>query len=461
MGDRKALFRTINAQNGEVVIDRGIVEWISDEDAAKRRTRQGIRFDDRVAIVTGAGAGLGRIYALELAKRGARVVVNDLGGARDGSGAGSCAPADEVVEEIRGLGGDAIASYDSVATADGGEAIVQKAVEAFGRVDILINNAGILWDKTLAKMEAHEWAAVLSVHLDGAYNVTRPAFVKMREHGYGRIIVTTSGSGLFGNFGQSNYSAAKMGLIGFMNTLKLEGEKNNIKINAVAPIAATRLTEDIFPQELSDKVQPELVAPLVLYLCSERCPISGAVYNAGMGHFSRVGLVTGRGVTLGEAGELPQPEDVAREIKAIASLQKAVEFGSATEALGALLESSAPKPAEKGDAIAALTVETVFDRIAQAFLPDKAQGVEVIFQFTIDGPGGGEWHVTIKDRQCEVGRGVHSTPHTTILMSESDFLSLIQGKMNALSAYTSGKLKIKGDLMKSQLIEKLFKFGAI
>ncbi|MBW2203923.1 MAG: SDR family NAD(P)-dependent oxidoreductase, partial [Deltaproteobacteria bacterium] len=212
-----------------------------------------IRFDDRVAIVTGAGAGLGRAYALELAQRGAKVVVNDLGGARDGTGGGTSA-ADQVVEEIKSSGGEAVANYDSVATAEGGQAIVDSAVEAFGKVDIVINNAGILRDKTLAKMEPENWDAVMDVHLKGAYNVSRPAFIKMRENGYGRIILTTSAAGLYGNFGQTNYSAAKMGLIGFMNTVKLEGDKHNIRVNTVAPVAATRLTEDILPPEMLEKL---------------------------------------------------------------------------------------------------------------------------------------------------------------------------------------------------------------
>ncbi|MDY7080741.1 MAG: SDR family NAD(P)-dependent oxidoreductase, partial [Chloroflexota bacterium] len=199
-----------------------------------------IRFDDRVAIVTGAGGGLGRVYALELAKRGAKVVVNDLGGARDGAGSGSTRPADAVVQEILDAGGEAVANYDSVATPEGGESIVQTALEHFGRVDILINNAGILRDKSFAKMTAEMWDGVLAVHLQGAYNVTAPAFRAMRENtpplagggrgGYGRVVMTTSAAGLFGNFGQANYGTAKMGLVGLMNTLKLEGEKYDIKV---------------------------------------------------------------------------------------------------------------------------------------------------------------------------------------------------------------------------------------
>ncbi len=230
-----------------------------------------IRFDGRVAIVTGAGAGLGRTYALELAKRGAKVVVNDFGGARDGAGAGSSSPADQVVEEIRAAGGEAVANYDNVATPEGGEKIVKTAVEAFGGVDILINNAGILRDKSFLKMDPENWNAVLAVHLNGAYNVTRPAFAVMREKGYGRIVMTTSAAGLYGNFGQTNYSSAKMGLVGFMNTLKLEGAKYNIKVNTIAPVAASRLTEDVMPPDMFQQMQPDFVAGIVLYLCSENC----------------------------------------------------------------------------------------------------------------------------------------------------------------------------------------------
>ncbi|HID30811.1 MAG TPA: SDR family NAD(P)-dependent oxidoreductase [Desulfobacterales bacterium] len=455
----KALFRTVNTENGDVVIDKGIVEWMSKEEMEKRSARGGIRFDGQVAIVTGAATGLGRVYALELAERGAKVVVNDQGSARDGTGEGSKRPADQVVEEIRALGGEAVSNYDSVATPGGGQAIVDTAIDAFGRVDILINNAGILRDKTLAKLEPENWDAVMDVHLKGAYNVTRPAFIKMRENRYGRIVLTTSAAGLYGNFGQTNYSSAKMGLLGFMNTVKLEGEKHNIKVNTIAPVAATRLTEDIFPPDLLEKLKPEFVAPLVLYLCSEQCPVTGAIYNAGMGYFNRVAVVTGTGAVVGEPGEVPTPEAVAARIDKIKSLEGAQMFFNATEAFGPMLDALSPKQKETAaEAVPQLTVKGIFERIPEAFQVDKAAGVDVVFQFDITGPDGGSWYVTVKDGSCEVTEGSHSGPTTTIKMAGDDFVKLISGELNAMNAFTGGKLKIEGDLMKSQLIEKLFRF---
>ena len=457
MEEGRALFRTINAENNDVVIDRGVVEWLSKEEMERRARLGGINFDDRVAIVTGAGAGLGRAYALELGRLGAKVVVNDLGGARDGTGGGTSA-ADQVVEEIKSSGGEAVANYDSVATAEGGQAIVDSAVEAFGKVDIVINNAGILRDKTLAKMEPENWDAVMDVHLKGAYNVTRPAFVKMRENRYGRIILTTSGAGLYGNFGQTNYSAAKMGLLGFMNTIKIEGDKHNIKVNTIAPVAATRLTEDVLPPELFEKLKPEFVAPLVLYLCSEQCTGTGAVYNAGMGYYNRVAVVTGPGVVVGDGKEIPTPEAVAASMGKIKSLESAEEFPNAMAAFGPMLAAFSPKKKEAAEAGGSgLTVKAVFDGMVDAFQPDAASGVDVVFQWDIFGTQGGLWSVVVKDGICEVSEGSHSSPTTTLKMADEDFLKMITGELNAMSAYTGGKLKIEGDLMKSQLIEKLFK----
>jgi NAD(P)-dependent dehydrogenase (short-subunit alcohol dehydrogenase family)/acyl dehydratase/putative sterol carrier protein len=447
----KALWRVINAETDEVVIDQGIFEY-------GEAPKEEIRLDGRVAIVTGSGAGLGRTYALELAKRGAKVVVNDLGGARDGSGAGSSGPADRVVEEIKALGGEALASYDSVSSPAGGEAIVRQAVEAFGRVDILISNAGILRDKTFLKMEKADWEQVRSVHLDGAFHVTRAAFQRMREQRYGRIVLTTSAAGLFGNFGQANYSAAKLGLVGLMNTLKLEGEKYNIKVNTVAPIAATRLTEDILPPDLFARLKPEYVAPLVLFLCAEQCPVSGGVYNAGMGYFNRAAVLSGPGVMLSEGQQIPSPETIAARLPDILRMEGAREFYNATEALGAMLTGPPPRTEAAPTEAPGATVQSVFDRMPQAFLAEKAAGVDAIFQFRISGAGGGDWFAAIKDATCTTTPGLHEKPTTLIKMSDRDFLDLMAGKLPAMQAYTTGKLKIEGDLMKSQLIEKLFKF---
>ena len=420
---------------------------------------EGIRFDDQVAIITGAGAGLGRVYALELAERGAKVVVNDLGGARDGSGEGSSSPADDVVEKIKAAGGEAVANYDSVASAQGGQAIVDAAVNAFGRVDILINNAGILRDKTLVKMDPENWDAVMDVHLKGAYNVTRPAFVKMRENRFGRIILTSSAAGLYGNFGQTNYSSAKMGLIGLMNTTKLEGDKHNIKINTIAPVAATRLTEDILPPDLLEKLKPEFVAPLVLYLCSKKCDDNGMTFNAGMGYFNRVAIITGSGTLIGDGKGIPTLEEIHRDWEKINDLEGAEEFPNATAAFGPMLDAFSPKKKDAPTEDAGgLTVKGIFDGIVEAFQADKAGGVDVVFQFDISGPGGGAWYVTVKDSKCEVTEGSHESPTTTIKMGDEDFVMLITGELNAMSAFTGGKLKVEGDLMKSQLVEKLFKF---
>ena len=262
---------------------------------------------ERVIVVTGAGGGLGREYARTLAREGAGVVVNDLGGARDGTGAGS-AMADEVVKEIRDAGGRAVANYDSVAEPDGAANIIKTAIDEFGKVDGVVSNAGILRDGTFHKMEFGSWDAVLKVHLYGGYNVIRAAWPHFRENGFGRVVVATSTSGLFGNFGQANYGAAKMGLVGLINTLAQEGAEYNIKANAVAPIAATRMTQDILPPEVFEKLTPEYVAPVVAYLCTEELPETATVFIVGGGRVQRVELFQNAGVTF---TGVPSVDDVA------------------------------------------------------------------------------------------------------------------------------------------------------
>jgi NAD(P)-dependent dehydrogenase (short-subunit alcohol dehydrogenase family) len=274
-----------------------------------------VDFENRVAIVTGAGGGLGREHALLLAERGAAVVVNDLGGSVSGEGA-SVAAADTVVAEIEAAGGVAVAEYSSVADPDGGAAVVRKAIDSFGRVDIVINNAGILRDKSFANMDPDLVGPVIDVHLLGAFYVTRPAFVHMKEQGYGRILFTSSGSGLMGNFGQSNYGAAKMGLIGLMNVLRIEGAKYGIKANAVAPIAATRMTEGLFGG-IVELFSASQVSPAVAYLVSEECELTGEIWSVGGGSVSRffVGLTDGY-LKHPEKGPLTI-EDVAANLDAI------------------------------------------------------------------------------------------------------------------------------------------------
>jgi len=273
---------------------------------------------DRVIVVTGAGGGLGRDYALTLAREGASVVVNDLGGARDGSGAGS-AMADHVVAEIRDAGGRAVANYDSVATEDGAAGIIKTALDEFGAVHGVVSNAGILRDGTFHKMTSESWDSVLKVHLYGGYNVLRAAWPHFREQSYGRVVVATSTSGLFGNFGQTNYGAAKLGLVGLINSLALEGAKYNIHANAVAPIAATRMTEDILPTEALEKLTPEFVAPVVAYLCSEENPNTASVFIVGGGKVQRVALFQNDGAKFEKP---PSVQDIAAQWDEINDLSK-------------------------------------------------------------------------------------------------------------------------------------------
>ena len=270
-----------------------------------------IRFDNRVAIVTGAGNGLGREHALGLAKRGAKVVVNDFGGARDGTG-GSSAAADKVVDEIKAAGGEAIAAACSVTDEAGVKAMVDAAMAKWGRIDILINNAGILRDKTFTKMDMADFRTVVDVHLMGTVICTKAVWDIMRAQNYGRLVFTSSSSGIYGNFGQANYGAAKMAMVGFMNVLHQEGQKNNIRVNTLAPTAATRMTEELIPADALALMKPELITPGVLYLVSENGP-SRAILCAGAGGFARTLIYETPGVHI----ENPTPEDVEAQFAQI------------------------------------------------------------------------------------------------------------------------------------------------
>ena len=265
-----------------------------------------IRFDDRVAIVTGAGGGIGKEHALELARRGAKVVVNDLGGTVDGSGASDAA--NEVVDIIKSEGGDAIANGASVTDLEAVKDMVSQTMEKWGRVDILVNNAGILRDKSFHKVTLEDFNLVMDVHFQGSLNCTHTIFPIMREQEYGRIVFTSSSSGVFGNFGQTNYGSAKMAMVGLMNTLKIEGQGKNVYTNSITPVAYTRMTEGLIPEDFGKNLQPEFVTPAVIYLSSENAP-NGAIMAAGAGVFSRIFIHETMGVSLGMAEDMT-PENI-------------------------------------------------------------------------------------------------------------------------------------------------------
>ena len=280
-----------------------------------------IRFDGKAAIVTGAGGGLGRAHALELARRGAKVVVNDLGGAVDGTG-GSSAAAEGVVAEIKAAGGTAIANGASVTDEAGVAHLVKQTLDAFGRIDVVVANAGILRDKSFAKMELKDFAAVMDVHVMGTVKPLKAVWQLMRDQQYGRIVVTTSSTGLYGNFGQANYGAAKLALIGLMNTLKIEGMKDNVRVNAICPVAATRMTENLMPPQMLEQLKPDFVTPAVVFLASEDAP-TGAILTAGAGVFSAAEMIETHGSGVPEAVITPSTRS-AMMLRRISSVPPAI-----------------------------------------------------------------------------------------------------------------------------------------
>jgi NAD(P)-dependent dehydrogenase (short-subunit alcohol dehydrogenase family) len=293
-----------------------------------------ISFDGRVAVVTGAGSGLGRSHARYFAKHGAKVVVNDLGGTVAGTG-GSTKAADEVVREIIDAGGTAVANYDTVATQEGGANIIATAVDNFGGIDILINNAGNVRDKSFAKMDLNDFTALMDVHLMGAVYCTKAAWPMMLEKRYGRIVMTSSAAGLFGTHGHTNYSSAKISLIGFMNALKQEGTSKNVLVNAIAPMALTRMTEEIMSPKLAPKMKPEYVTAVVAWLCSEESNLAGEIIEAGMGYYSKVQIVEAPGYIF-KGDDVPEPEQIRDHWSEISDMTGALPYPGADDVIRAV-----------------------------------------------------------------------------------------------------------------------------
>lgn len=434
-----------------------------------------LHFNGRVAIVTGAGGGLGREYSILLASRGCSVVVNDL----------DTKAADAVVNSIISSGGKAVANYNSV---EDGEAIVKTALDAFGRIDILINNAGILRDKSMLKMTEAEWDIIHQVHLRGSFMVTKAAWPHMRQRGYGRIIMTASSAGLYGNFGQANYSAAKMGLVGLSNTLAVEGAKYNIHSNVIIPIAASKLTADIIPEQLLKRLLPSYVAPVVAYLCHESCKETGGIFEASGGWVARYRLQRSKGKVFNEDLSL---EAIERDWNDITSMDGGAYFSSVTEHFGAVIQSlqdadsrdssMAPvtlqaKGASDGDnnnnkddaallksiPVSGYKCDLLFNIIGYRMKeePDLIEQIPAVFQYNITQNGK---HITTWTADTKNDIAVYNSeprnnvkPDCTVTVDDDDFVKIMVGKLNPQRAFIMGKLNIKGNVMLLQKLNTLW-----
>ena len=428
-----------------------------------------LRFDGKVVIVTGAGAGIGRQYALFFASRGAKIVVNDLGGSVKGQGASTSA-ADQVVQEIKSKGGVAVANYDSV---EFGDKIVKTAMDAFGRVDVVINNAGILRDIAFQNMTPEDWNLVLKVHLQGTFSVSRAAWNVMRNQNFGRIINTASGSGLYGNFGQANYSAAKLGIHGLTLTLAKEGERRNIRVNTIAPVAATRMTETVLNKEMLGYLNPDNIVPLVAYLAHEDCQESGSCFELGGGYISKVRFQRSHGVLF----DLPfTPEDVKAKFEEIGDFSKENEYPTSnadafprimenverqknrpqrTQAPAQTQPTQAAQPTSSGPALKSDKIFALMNSFLERGDGKKiVESLQATYLFEITpkkgAPVAKSFVIDLKNGQGRVFEGKQQVD-ATFTMTDDDFEQVCLGTLNPQTAFMQGKMKIKGNMKKATL----------
>lgn len=418
-----------------------------------------LRFDNRVAVITGAGGGLGRSYALLLSKLGANVVVNDLGGSLSGGESGSKRAADVVVDEIRKNGGAAVANYDSV---EHGDKIIDAAIKSFGRIDILINNAGILRDKSLAKMTIEDWDLIMLVHVKGTFLCTKAAWPYMLKQGYGRIVNTASGSGLYGNFGQSNYSAAKMSLVGFTRSIAAEGARKNVFANVIAPLAGTRMTETILPKEVVRALHPDYIAPVVAWLCSEECKDNGEILECGAGWVAKLRWQRTKGKLFPKGFT---PDDVQRDWQTISDFSTGVSYPTSLQESLVMVTQSldstvSPKP-DKTSVSGPMSKSDKLFVLMGSYLQHNggSEGEKLVkklgaiyFWDILEKKGGpvkSSWTIDLKNGSGSTKRGKEGNADATFTIGEDDFIAVCLGKLNPQIAFMQGKMKLKGSMKKA------------
>lgn len=411
-----------------------------------------MNFKDKVIVITGAGAGLGKDYAFYFASKGAKVVVNDLGVSTSGEGNNNKA-ADVVVNEIKSKGGVAVANYDSV---ENGANIIKTALDNFGRVDVLINNAGILRDKSFKNMEQVDWDLIVKVHLNGMFACTKAAWPIMLKQKYGRIINVSSPSGLYGSFGQANYAMAKAGIVGFTKTISKEGEKYNIRSNCIAPVAATRMTENIMSKELLELMKVEYITPIVAYLSHESCEENGAIYEVAGSWISKVRYQRSEGVFFGEKISL---EEVSKRISQVNDFSKTNTYYDEDQTSLSIVADSFEKFKANKTSNVSLKSDEVF-KLITAYLnsgegKDNVNKVSAIFQFDILEKKGGSvaktWTIDMKNDNGSCVEGKPKSFDAVFTMTDTDFVDVCNGKLNPQMAFIQGKMKIKGNMKKATM----------